>query len=157
MLVRMRFENLTDEERNMIRGFLNWLCDKIFIYLNRAANRRRIEPRLEYIKKVRWIEWTGPKDITIDMLMEAVRKCFKIRKRKELWEIYFDNRVMIPNTNTPITKFLRFMDNGDNIVRGTGMIQFIRRRFTHIQLNKWWQAYIMMKTSTYTKGKIISD
>lgn len=157
MLVRMRFENLTDNERSMIRGFLNWLCDKIFIYLNKDANRKRIEARLEYMKKVRWVEWIGSKDITVDMLMEAVRKCFKIRKRKELWEIYFDNRVMIPNTRTPITKFLRFMDNGDNIVKGTGMIQFIRRRFNYMQLNKWWKAYVMLKTSTMTNGKIISD
>ena len=64
---------------------------------------------------------------------------------------------MIQNKNTPITKFLRFIDNGDNKVRGTGMIQFIRRRFNHVQLNKWWQTYIFMKTCTLTHGKIISD
>lgn len=157
MLVRMQFENLTDEEHNMIRGFLNWLCEKIFIYLNRSANRKRIEARLSYIQRVKWIDWIGSKDITVDMLMDAIKKCFKIRKRKMIWEIYFDNRVLIPNTRTPVTKFLRFIDNGDNIVKGTGMIQFIRRKFTHIQLNKWWRAYIMLKTSTITHGKIISD
>lgn len=157
MLVRMRFENLTDDEYKMIRGFLNWLCEKIFIYLNRDANRKRIEVRLEYIKKARWVDWVGSKDITVDDLMVAIRQCFKVRKKRLIWEIIFDNRVMIPNTRTPITKFLRFMDNGDNLVRGTGMIQFIRRKFTHLQLNKWWKAYIMLKTSTTTDGKIISD
>lgn len=157
MLVRMRFENLTENEYKMIRGFLKWLCEKIFIYLNRAANRRRIEARLEYIKKVKWIVWTGSKDITVDELMNAVHKCFKVRKRKELWEIYFDDRVMIPNTITPITKFLRFLDNGDNIVKGTGMIQLVRRNFTHIQLNKWWKSYILLKTSIVSNGKVISD
>ena len=157
MLVRMRFEDLSEEEYGMIRGFLKWLCEKIFIYLDRTANRRRIESRLEYIKRAKWIDWVGPRDITVDMLMQSVQQCFKIRKRKSIWEIYFDDRVMIPNTRTPITKFLRFIDSGDNNVKGTGMIQFIRRKFTHIQLNKWWVTYIMMKTSTYTKGRIISD
>lgn len=157
MLVRMRFENLTDDEHEMIRGFLNWLCEKIFIYLNREANRKRIEARMSYIQRARWIEWTGSKDITVDMLMDAVKKCFKVRKRKMIWEIYFDNRVLIPNTRTPITKFLRFIDNGDNLVKGTGIIQFIRRKFNHIQLNRWWKTYILLKTSTTTDGKIISD
>lgn len=157
MLVRMRFENLDEPELKYIKGFLNWLCEKIFIYLNREANRKRIEARLEYMKKVRWINWIGSKDITVDMLMKSVQQCFKIRKRKEIWEIYFDDRIMIPNTNTPITKFLRFIDSGDNKVKGTGMIQFIRRRFNHVQLNKWWQTYIFMKTCTLTHGKIISD
>lgn len=157
MLVRMRFENITEAEQNMIRGFLNWLCSKIFIYLNRPANRKRIEARLDYIKKVKWINWVGPKDITIDDLMSSIKKCFKIRKKKELWEIYFDDRVMIPNTRTPVTRFLRFMDSGDNLVKGTGMIQFIKRKFIHIQLNKWWVTYVMLKTSVYTSGRIISD
>lgn len=157
MLVRMQFENLTDDERDRIRDFLNWLCEKIFIYMNRDANKRRIDARLNYIKRARWIEWISSKDITTDMIMASIRKCFKIRKRKETWEIYFDNRVLIPNTRTPITKFLKFIDNGDNIVKGTGMIQFIRRKFNHVQLNKWWKAYIMLKTSSITKGKIISD
>ena len=157
MLVRMRFENLEEAERGMIKDFLKWLCEKIFIYLDRVANKDRIEARLSYIKRVRWVDWTGSKDITVDDLMIAIQKSFKIRKRKEIWEIYFDDRVMIPNTRTPITKFLRFMDNGDNIVKGTGMIQFIRRKFTHLQLNRWWKTYIMMKTSTITNGKIISD
>lgn len=157
MLVRMRFENLDEQELQYIKGFLNWICEKIFIYLNRVANRKRIEARLEYIKKVKWISWVGSQDITTDMLMNAIQQCFKIRKRKEIWEIYFDDRVMIPNTRTPITKFLRFIDNGDNKVKGTGMIQFIRRRFNHVQLNKWWQTYIFLKTCTLTNGKIISD
>lgn len=157
MLVRMQFENLTDDERDRIRDFLNWLCEKIFIYMNRDANKRRIDTRLNYIKRARWIEWISSKDITTDMIMASIKKCFKIRKRKETWEIYFDNRVLIPNTRTPITKFLKFIDNGDNIVKGTGMIQFIRRKFNHVQLNKWWKAYIMLKTSSITKGKIISD
>ncbi len=157
MLVRMQFENLTDDERDRIRDFLNWLCEKIFIYMNRDANKRRIDARLNYIKRARWIEWISSKDITTDMIMASIKKCFKIRKRKETWEIYFDNRVLIPNTRTPITKFLKFIDNGDNIVKGTGMIQFIRRKFNHVQLNKWWKAYIMLKTSSITKGKIISD
>lgn len=157
MLVRMQFENLTDDERDRIRDFLNWLCEKIFIYMNRDANKRRIDVRLNYIKRARWIEWISSKDITTDMIMASIKKCFKIRKRKETWEIYFDNRVLIPNTRTPITKFLKFIDNGDNIVKGTGMIQFIRRKFNHVQLNKWWKAYIMLKTSSITKGKIISD
>ena len=157
MLVRMQFENLTDVERDRIRDFLNWLCEKIFIYMNRDANKRRIDARLNYIKRARWIEWISSKDITTDMIMASIKKCFKIRKRKETWEIYFDNRVLIPNTRTPITKFLKFIDNGDNIVKGTGMIQFIRRKFNHVQLNKWWKAYIMLKTSSITKGKIISD
>lgn len=157
MLVRMQFENLTDDERDRIRDFLNWLCEKISIYMNRDANKRRIDARLNYIKRARWIEWISSKDITTDMIMASIKKCFKIRKRKETWEIYFDNRVLIPNTRTPITKFLKFIDNGDNIVKGTGMIQFIRRKFNHVQLNKWWKAYIMLKTSSITKGKIISD
>lgn len=157
MLVRMRFENLTDGEREMIRGFLNWLCEKIFIYLNRDANRKRIEARLGYLKKARWIEWVGSKDITVDMLMINIKKCFKVRKKKSIWEIYFDNRVLIPNTRTPMIKFLKFIDSGDNIIKGTGMIQFVKRKFNHIQLNKWWKAYIMLKTSTTTDGKIISD
>ena len=157
MLVRMRFENLTETERSYIRDFLKWLCEKIFIYLDRAANRRKIEARLNYIKRVRWIDWVGERDITTDELMQSIQKCFKIRKRKELWEIYFSDSVLIPNTRTPVTKFLRFIDHGDNIVKGTGMIQFIRRKFTHLQLNKWWQTYIMLKTSAYSGGKIISD
>ena len=46
---------------------------------------------------------------------------------------------------------------GDNKVKGTGMIQFLKRRFTFRQLNKWWLGYVMLKTNTFSSGRIISD
>lgn len=157
MIVRMQFQDLTDDEHKLIRGFLKWLCEKIFIYLNRDANRKRIRMRLEYIKKLGWISWTDTKDITEDEILQAIKQSFRIRKRKLTWYIEFDDRVMIPHTRTPITKLIRFIDHGDGIVAGTGMIQFVKRQFNVIQLNKWWVGYVMLKLNVYTKGKIISD
>lgn len=156
MLVRMQFQNLNDEEYKLIRSFLEWLCEKIYIYLKRNANLERIEMRLDYIKKARWIHWTDD-NITTSEIIEAIKESLKVRKKKETWEIYFDNRVMIPHSSIPITKLLAFIDNGDNVVKGTGMIQFIRRNFNHKQLNKWWMSYIMLKRQEFTDGKIISD
>ncbi len=157
MIVRMQFQDLTDDEHKLIREFLKWLCEKIFIYLNREANRKRIRMRLEYIKKLGWISWIDTKDITEDEILQAIKQSFRIRKRKLTWYIEFDDRVMIPHTKTPITKLIRFIDHGDGIVAGTGMIQFVKRQFNVIQLNKWWVGYVMLKLNIYTKGKIISD
>lgn len=157
MIVRMQFQDLTEEEHSMIRGFLEWLCDKIFIFMNREANRKRIQIRLDYIKKVKWIQWVDSKDITVNEILSAIRKSLKIRKKKLTWYIEIDNRVMIPHTITPISKLIRFIDHGDGIVAGTGMIQFIKRQFNAIQLNKWWIGYIMLKLNVYSRGKVISD
>ncbi|WP_304393361.1 hypothetical protein [uncultured Clostridium sp.] len=157
MIVRMQFQDLTEEEHSMIRGFLEWLCDKIFIFMNREANRKRIQIRLDYIKKVKWIQWVDSKDITVNEILSAIRKSLKIRKKKLTWYIEIDNRVMIPHTITPISKLIRFIDHGDGIVAGTGMIQFIKRQFNAIQLNKWWIGYVMLKSNVYSRGKVISD
>lgn len=157
MIVRMQFQDLTEEEHSMIRGFLEWLCDKIFIFMNREANRKRIQIRLDYIKKVKWIQWVDSKDITVNEILSAIRKSLKIRKKKLTWYIEIDNRVMIPHTITPISKLIRFIDHGDGIVAGTGMVQFIKRQFNAIQLNKWWIGYVMLKSNVYSRGKVISD
>ena len=157
MLVRMQFQDLTDGEHKLIKEFLKWLCDKIFIYISWEANKKRIQIRLEYIKKAKWIQWADTKNITVDEILLAIRKSLIIRRRKLTWYIEFDSRVRIPHSITPITKLIRFIDHGDGIVAGTGMIQFIRRQFNAIQLNKWWIGYIMLKLQRYSKGKIVSD
>lgn len=157
MLVRMQFEGLDSSDYGMIGDFLNWLCDKIKIYINSESNRRKIELRLDYISKQKWIDWIGVSYLTTDEIIATIKQSIKWRRRKLTWEIYFDNRVMIPNTRTPITKLIAFLDHGDNRVKGTGMIQFLKRRFTFRQLNKWWLGYVMLKTNTFSSGRIISD
>ena len=153
----MQFESLTDEEYKRIPDFLNWLCNKIYLYLCRSVNRKKIRLRLNYLKKVNWINWIDNKDISVNEIMLAIKNSLKVSRKKTIWEISFNDNVMIPHTRTPITRLIRFLDYGDNKVHGTGMIQYIKRRFSVIQLNKWWIAYIILKTNGYTKGRIISD
>ena len=157
MIIRMQFENTNTSEYSSIKDFLRWLCDKIYIYLSREANRKKIELRIKYIENISWIEWTEAKTLTAGEILQAIKSSFKIRRKNLTWEIYFDNKIKIPHTNTPLIKLISFIEFGDENVAGTGMFQYVRRKFTHKQLNAWWVGYYMLKEGKYPKSRIISD
>ena len=82
MLVRMQFEGLDSSDYGMISDFLNWLCDKIKIYINSESNRRKIELRLDYISKQKWIDWIGANHLTTDEIIATIKQSIKWRRRK---------------------------------------------------------------------------
>ena len=159
MLLQFQFTNTTEDERNLIPSFCNWLCRIIYTKIDTKINRKKVSLRLNYIlDKVDWINWDKNKySLSTTEIFNAISNSFTYEQYKNnLWKINIDSNVLIPHSYTSIDRLIRFLNYGDNKQRGTGMFSNMEQEFNHIFLNNMWSIYCVKYLGRMTESKIIA-
>ena len=159
LILQYQFTEFTSGEYKEIPVFNNMLCDVIFSKINTKVNRRKIELRLDYLlNKVDWIDWKKSKyEITVSELMSAIqRSIIWQKKRKNIFNIIIDTNVLIPHSYTPIEKFIKFLEYGNNKFKATGIISTLENQFNHTELMSLWQLLLYKDGLGITNSKIIA-
>ena len=109
LIKQIQFTETTEEENELIPDFLNWVCKQMYSSINTKINRKKIQLRIKYLYEVQWINWTGSEYTDVQTLMETIYKSFYVEEYKNnIWKISIDNNILIPNTTTSISRFVRF-------------------------------------------------
>ena len=160
LIKQIRFENLNDDEVNIIPDFLEWLILQIYSNLNNTMNRRKIKTRSQYLLKVSWINWKSKnKEIDLQDLMQAIFDSFSYEKNRiNTWSLKTNNHIMIPNTNTSIDRFIRFIEYGDANLKGLGIFSKLINAYKSNKLNTLWNIFTTDQLGYFNiNSKLISD
>lgn len=159
LFLQIQFSNTTEEEKDIIPLFLEWVKDQMFSYINTFIVRKKIQLRINYIYDVDWINWNKKtKYIDVETIMNTLYSSFYIKQYKNnLWKIETDVDIRIPNTFTSFSKLLRFLNSGDLNVKGIGLTNMIHQNFSSKKLINLWQIYVHKELGKLTFAKIITD
>ena len=157
MISQFQFTNISDEEIEIIPEFGDFLIDYIYEKINTKFNRLKINTKIKYLYTVQWISWKK-KEIDIDIILEAIYNSIIFREYKDnIWKIEIDSSAKIPNTNTGIDRFIRFLNYGDIYNKGMGLFTNITNSLGFYILNDLWRVFVVRELGMMTQVKIISD
>ena len=159
MLIRQfQFINISDEEIELIPDFCEFLCQTMFEKIDTKINRRKIQLRISYLYKVPWIEWKRNEVIGVKEIMKSIFDSFSYDEYKNnIWKIYTNSNVYIPNTYTLMDRLIRFLDFGDMNYHATGMFSTLKKEYNAKKLNTLWQIFIMNRLGNMSDVEIITD
>lgn len=141
----------------LLDEFNEWLCEQMYMYLNTYINRKKIQLRINYLYKAKWIKWRT-KYIDTEMIMQAIRESITYEKYKNnVVRINTDMNVLIPNTNTSIDRLIRFLNFGDEKINATGMVTALTNKFSYKYLNNLWGYFIHTYTGEFSTARLISE
>lgn len=159
LIKQIQFTEITEEENEIIPDFLNWVCKQMYSTINTKINRKKIQLRIKHLYEVEWINWTNSEYTDVQTLMETIYKSFCFEEYKNnIWKITIDNNIIIPNTTTSISRFIRFLDYGDMEYSATGIFNNLRMEYTWAKLNNLWRIYLLSENNIgITNSKLIVD
>lgn len=158
IIIQFQINNFDEYERKLIYSFCEWLKnDIIFNYIDTKLTEDKIKSRIPYIQKASWINWkTKKRNINYNSIMKAILDSFIIREYKNnIFKIETNSNVNIPNTNTSIDRFIRFINSGDSIKPATDIFTNIQWKINAGYLNSLWRMYILTELGYLTNSRLV--
>lgn len=157
MIIKFQIINTTRKEKQIMPQFCRFLIDKIYEELNTPLNRRKIQLRINYMYKTKWITWSSKKYTDVQTIMDNIYKSFKYNKlRNNVWVIDIDNVMVLKGTLTPISRIVRFINSGDININGTGMFSKIENKYRSTELVVLWNLFTLDNLQEISEAKIIT-
>lgn len=159
MMLTYRINTSDDKELKLVGKFNEQLIQYITDMIDTKQLTRLLLLRRNYIvDEATWIEWrTSKPNINVKQIASLILEAFKIEKdNKGRFNITFDNNIIIPNTNTSLARLIRFLNVGDNKIRGTGFLSNILIKINNFKINELWQSFIFQELGYITVNKIVT-
>lgn len=159
VILQFQFTNTTDEEQDLVPKFCNWLSQVIYSNIDTKINRKKISLRLNYIlDKAQWVNWEKDKyNLSVSDIMQKINTSIYCEQyRKNIWKIRINPNINIPHSTTSIDRLIRFINYGDNYMRGTGMFSNLEHKYNHTELMSMWQMFCMKNLGIMSYAKIIT-
>lgn len=120
-------------------------CKYIIHWIKRdfksRRNREAIQLRLDLLQHASWMKWIGnPHKIDAETFVSYVNSCLSYTVRQNTFIIYIDDRKVLPGTYTPISKVLRYVDYGNELVPGCMIFTSILRSYRK-SIDTFWFVY----------------
>ncbi len=157
IILQFQFTKINDKELDIIPDFIYWLRDQMIEYINTPIIRKKIQLRINYLYKVKWIKWEKIKYIDVESIMNTFYQSITYKQLKNnTWVIKLDDNIRIPGTYTPMSRLIRFLNSGDINNKGIGLINKINEYYNHNKLNFLWQMFVHGALGSITNVVIIS-
>ena len=154
LLTQFRFENLANEEKELLPEFFKQL-KKILMNEITPTVKLKIAIRVPYLYKVNWILWKTKK-IEVDDIINAIYKAIKIYSTQDnIYKVVIDENATIPNTYSPLNRLVRFLEYGDINYKGLGLFTRIEHLYNYKKLNGIWRAVVMQEYGDIFSSRII--
>lgn len=159
VILQMQFKDVRDDEQMCIVDFLQWLISIISGNLTTKVMRKKIRLRLTYVQdNVNWITWLPNKryNTSVDDMIDAMVKSFTVKQYKDnVWKIETSDMVQIPNSITPISKFIRFLNYGDSKFPATGVFTNLCSELHGSKIKGYWDLFIYKEFGRISQANVI--
>lgn len=154
LIFQFEYEKLNEEEQELIYDFGEFLKDIVYSEIFTKTNMLKIKLRIPYLYTVRWIQWIKRK-ITIEQIFDTINNSFKFVKHKDnIWILELDTSVLIPNTQTSMSRLIRFLEYGDLQYKGMNMFKKLEHKYNWNKLNSLWSMYCLKHLGNLPESKI---
>lgn len=116
--------------RKMARIF----CQDVIRDLQRRIcteyNYYKMKIRVDSLVDAEWMRWkTKPRSLSVRNVMKIISNNFIYNNYGTSYIIYQNPRKLFPNSETPIYRVLRFLDYGNESIRGTYFVSTLMRYY----------------------------
>ena len=158
MMLCYHINTSVDEELKLIGKFNEQLIQYITDMIDIKQLTRLLLLRRNYIvDEATWIEWrTSKPNLNVKEIASLILEAFKVEKdNKGRFNLTLDNKIMIPYTNTSLARLVRFLNVGDNKIKGTGFLSNILIKLNNFKINELWQSFIFQELGYITVNKVV--
>lgn len=135
--IELRVKKETQTAHKFCKYIIHWI-KKDFMA---GRNRESIQLRLDLLQNASWMKWIGkPKKITAESFISYVNSCLSYTVRQNNFLIYIDDRKLLPGSYTPISKVIRYIDYGNELVPGCMFFTSILRGYRK-SIDTFWFAF----------------
>lgn len=146
VIFQIKFTDVSEEEQILIPDFIQELASVYITKLRTKINRKKIKLRLNYIKEeADWMNWLPnlKYNTSVDDIIEAISKSFTVKQYKDnTWKLEASSAILIPNSITPIARFMRFFNYGDSKYHATGFFTNMISELHGSKINLYWNLYL---------------
>ncbi len=141
-MMRIRFE--LKKPSRLGNAFCNYIIKWLRTELLRNCDYTSIQLRLDLLQLSSWIDWMTPSHkVTSREFIRLVCQNIKWRRVRNSYIIYIDEHIMFPGTRTPLYRIVKFVDNGNELVRGTFFLTILFSKYQQ-HIYEYWSAFKIM-------------
>lgn len=131
-----------------MESFCKYLVEDIKDSIEHNINYTKLLQREKYLLSARWIRWSYgvPSSINMIQLVNRIINSitFSRRATQGRYVVYMNPREYLYGSSTKLLTVARFLDKGNEKVRGMYFISSVINRYTR-NINRYWKAYASAK------------
>lgn len=121
--------------------FCRYIIKWIRTELMRETNFEALQLRIDLLEAASWMSWSSkPDNITAKQVVRAVCNSLKWERRKNKFTITIDPRKRFPNSYNSLESVCRFLDEGNDVVRGCYFLKQIEIKY-QTNIYDYWAAF----------------
>lgn len=122
-------------------------CEFIIKWLRadicRQTNMQKLQTRVDLLLSASWIDWIRkPTKLDAMSVCKTIVQCFEYKNHQSHYIIYLNPNKLFPGTRTPVERISRFLDKGNDIVKGTYFISSILLHYRK-SIYRYWRAFCL--------------
>ena len=119
--------------------FCRYIIRWIRVDLVRETNFNSVQLRLDLLQYASWVNFNNGKfqRISAKRFIQLVCDSLIYQKRKNTYTITINKNKLFPGTTTPLYKIVKFVDIGNDIVRGSYFLKRLEIKYTDNIYDYW--------------------
>ncbi len=156
MIIEFNLESMSRRQKEIIPEFLDGLISQLKREIVRSTTTSKLLIKEQYILDASWIRWKKkPKHIKMKSLINYIIGCIHWIERDNKYIIEVDRLRMIPNSYTSVYALARFLDRGNNVMRGTAFMSKVFHKY-RLNINDYWKSFVSIKLKEVVVNECIS-
>jgi len=141
--MKVTFEITNAKQHALARRFCQFVIKHLRDDILAETNFRSIQTRADLLLSASWIQWNKlPQNIDAKRLCVDILKCLEYKQRKSTFTIEFSRKRLMNNSRTPLESVARYIDKGNDIVKGTYFITKVTTKYQK-KIYSYWRAYCL--------------
>lgn len=156
MIIEFNLEYMSKTQREIIPEFLDGFVSQLKREIVRDTIPAKMKLREIDILNASWIRWKKkPKHINMKSLVNYIVGNIRWVKRDNYFIIEMNRSTLMPNSHTSLYAIARFLDRGNNVMKGTAFISKVFNKYRKC-INDYWKSFVSLKLREVVVNECIS-
>lgn len=156
MVIEFNTKYMSKRQKEIIPEFLDGLVAQLKREIVRSTSLSKLLIRERYILNATWIRWKKkPRHINMKSLVNYIVGSIQWVERDNSYIIEVNRAKLIPNSYTSIYALARFLDRGNNLIKGTSFISKVFHKY-RLKINDYWKSFVSLKLKEVVVNECIS-
>lgn len=135
-MTRIRFE--LNRPQKIAIAFCTYIIRWLRVDITRSVDYEALQLRVDLLKVASWIDWRiEPSNLQAKEVVRIICNSLKWKQVRNSYIIYIDDSKCFPGTFTPIAKIARFLDCGNEVIKGSYFITSVMLRYQENIYDYW--------------------
>lgn len=136
------FIELPNYRKRSASLFCRYIIKMLRADIERLSDNPKVIMRVSLLQSANWISWNGKPSITTKRVCKAIANSLSYKCYKNHYVIQIDSHTKLAGTNTTVDSIARFINYGNDYVRGSYVFSNLFKRYSN-KIYKYWRAFLL--------------